>query len=117
VVSHIDWKCQYIFKLKRQYRLYQIYPEIEHSLPSLLRLYSTLKGNGLNPDNVESFANAIETGAIKLSELQNQYQNLQNKVQTVHYQKQKLERDLQVIQRQITELTDIEKLHNRISML
>ena len=62
---------------------------------------------------MESFANAIETGAIKLPELQNQYQNLQNKVQTVHYQKQKLERDLQVIQRQITELTDIEKLHQQ----
>jgi hypothetical protein len=101
------------WKLKRQYRLYQIYPEVEHSLPSFLRLYSTLKKKGMRSDNVESFANAIETGAIKLPELQNQYQNLQNKVQTVHYQKQKLERGLQVIQRQITELTDIEKLHQQ----
>ena len=41
------------------------------------------------------------------------YQNLQNKVQTEHYQKQKLKRDLQVIQRQIIELTDIEKLHQQ----
>ena len=31
----------------------------------------------------------------------------------MHYQKQKLERDLQVIQRQIIELTDIEKLHQQ----
>jgi hypothetical protein len=57
------------WKLKCQYRLYQIYPEIEHSLPSFLRLYSTLKKKGMRPDNVESFANAIETGAIKLPEL------------------------------------------------
>jgi len=56
------------------------------------------------------------TGTVKLPELHGQYQNLQNKVQTEHYQKQKLERGLQVIQRQITELTDIDKLHNRISM-
>jgi chaperonin cofactor prefoldin len=54
-----------------------------------------------------------ETGAIKLPELQNQYQNLQNKVQTVHYQKQKLERDLQVIQNRMIELTDIDKLHKQ----
>jgi hypothetical protein len=101
------------WKLKRQYRLYQIYPEIEHSLPGFLKLYSALKKRGLNPDNVEWFANAMETGAIKLPELQGQYQSLQNKVQTVHYQKQKLERDLQVIQRQIIELTDIEKLHQQ----
>jgi hypothetical protein len=54
-----------------------------------------LKGKGLNPDNVEWFANAMETGTVKLPELQGQYQNLQNKVQTEHYQQQKLERDLQ----------------------
>ena len=45
----------------------------------------------MTASNVEWFANAIETGAIKLPELQNQHQNLQNKVQTEHYQKQKLE--------------------------
>ena len=67
----------------------------------------------MRPDNVEWFVNAIETGAVKLPELHNQYQTLQNKVQTEHYQKQKLEGDLQVIQRQIIELTDIEKLHQQ----
>jgi hypothetical protein len=45
-------------------------------LPSFLRLYSTLKKTGLNPDNVDWFANAIETGVIKLPELQGKYQNL-----------------------------------------
>ena len=67
----------------------------------------------MRPDNVECFVDAIETGAVKLQELHAQYQTLQNKVQTEHYQKQKLERDLQVIQRQITELTDIDKLHKQ----
>jgi len=62
---------------------------------------------------VEWFVNAMENGTIKLTELQGQYQNLQNKVQTEHYQKQKLEQDLQVIQRQIIELTDIERLHQQ----
>ena len=50
---------------------------------------------------------------IKLPEIQRQYQSLQNKVQTEHYQKQNLERDLQIIQRQITELADVEKLHQQ----
>jgi hypothetical protein len=86
------------WKLKRLDRLYQFYPEIEHSLASFLKLHKVLKGKGLNSDNVEWFANAMEAGVIKLPELQNQYQSLQNKIQTVHYQKQKLERDLQVIQ-------------------
>jgi hypothetical protein len=51
------------------------------------------------------------TGTVKLPE--GQYQRLQNKVQTEHFQKRNLERDLQVIQRQIIELTDIEKLHQQ----
>jgi chaperonin cofactor prefoldin len=55
----------------------------------------------------------MKTAVIKLPELQNQYQNLQNKVQSVRYQKQKLERDLQVIQSRIIVLTDIEKMHQQ----
>ena len=39
------------WKLKCQYRLCQIYPEIEHSLPGFLNLYSALKKRGLNPQN------------------------------------------------------------------
>ena len=60
------------WKLKHLDRLYQIYPEIEHSLPSFLKLHSALKKEGMRPDNVEWFANAMETGAVKLPELQNQ---------------------------------------------
>jgi hypothetical protein len=40
--------------------------------------------------------------------LQKEYQDLQKKVQTMHYQKQKLERDLQAVQRRIVELTETE---------
>ncbi|HEY6883430.1 MAG TPA: hypothetical protein VI278_05265 [Nitrososphaeraceae archaeon] len=98
-------------KLKRQDRLHQIYPEIEPSLPSFLKLHKVLKKRGLNPGNVEWFADAIEMGTIKLPELQHEYKNLQNKVQTMQYQKQKLERDLQVIQRQIMESTEVENMH------
>jgi hypothetical protein len=36
---------------------------------------SSLKKRGLNPSNVEGFADAIETGAVKLPELHNQYEN------------------------------------------
>lgn len=100
------------WKLKRLYKLYQLYTEIDHCLPSFLKLHSALKKKGLTPGNVEWFANAIETGAVKLPELQKQYQNLQNMVLTVHCQKQKLERDSQVVQRQITELTETEAMYS-----
>jgi chromosome segregation ATPase len=78
-----------------------------------LKSYKVFKRKGLTADNVEWFANAIETSVIKLPELQHDYKNLQNKVQTMQYQNQKLERDLQVIQRQIAELTEVENMHQQ----
>src|SRR5438067_6579603 len=54
------------WKLKRQYRLYELYQQIEPYLPSFLKLHKALKKRGLNPNNVEWFADAIETGAIKI---------------------------------------------------
>ena len=87
--------------------------QIRHYLSSFLKLHRILKRKGLTAGNVEWFANAIETGAINLPELQNQYQNLQNKVQTMQYQKQKLERDLQVINTRLVELSDVEKMHQQ----
>ena len=72
------------WKLKRVDKLYELYPRIEHYLPSFLKLHSVLKKKGLNPNNVEWFANAIEMGAVKLPELQRQYQILQNKVEGIH---------------------------------
>ena len=68
------------WKLKRLNKLYQIYPQIEHYLPSFLKLHRVLKKRGLNPSNLEWFAHAIEMGAIQLPELQMQYQSLQNTV-------------------------------------
>ena len=85
--------------------------EIADSPPSFLKSYKVFKRKGLTADNVEWFANAIETSVIKLPELQHDYKNLQNKVQTMQYQKQKLEGDLQVIQRRIVELTEVGNMH------
>jgi hypothetical protein len=53
-------------KLKNLNGLYEIYPQIENCLPSFLKLHKALKKKGLNPNNVEWFANAIETGDIKI---------------------------------------------------
>ena len=75
------------WKLKRQYRLYEIYPQIEHCLPSFLKLHKALKKRGLNPNNVEWFVDAIETGAIKIPEIQKQYAKLQDEVQVIDHQK------------------------------
>jgi hypothetical protein len=58
------------WKLKRLDRLYQIYPEIEHCPPSFLELHKALNKRGLNPNNMKWFADAIETGAIGIPEIQ-----------------------------------------------
>src|SRR6188472_2327308 len=98
------------WKLKNLNELYEIYSQIRHKLSSFLKLHKVLKRKGLTASNVESFADAIETGTIKLPELQSRYRNLQNKVQTMQYQKQKLER---VINTRLVELSDVEKMHQR----
>ena len=101
------------WKLKNLSGLYEIYPQIEHYLPSFLKLHKALKKRGLNPQNTESFVDLIELGVVKLPELQDQYQKLQDKVQglrynlqDMQYRKQGLERYLQAIQERIIELTD-----------
>ena len=48
----------------------------------------------------------MEMGAVKLPELQGQYQSLQNKVWRMEHRNQELERDCHVIQRQTVELSD-----------
>jgi hypothetical protein len=53
-------------KLKQKDRLHQIYPEIEPSLSSFLKLHKVLKKRGLNLQNTESFVDIIESGVIKL---------------------------------------------------
>ena len=53
------------WRLKRLNQLYEIYPQIRCYLPSFLNLHKALKRKGLTADNVEWFANAIETGALR----------------------------------------------------
>jgi uncharacterized protein YoxC len=99
------------WKLKNLNGLYEIYPQIEPYLPSFLKLHKALKKRGLNPNNVEWFANAIEMGAVKLPKLQGQHQSLQNRVWKMEHRKQELERDCQSIQRETVELT---QTHNTV---
>ena len=93
-------------EIKESNGLYELYPQIERCLQSFLKLHKVLKKRGLNPGNVEWFADAIEMGAFKLLELQGQYQSIQNKVWKMEHRKQELERDCHVIQRQTVELSD-----------
>ena len=76
-----------------------------------MTLHKGLNNRGLNPATAEWFADAIETGVIKLPELQAQYQNLQVQglqynFQDMQYRKQELERYLQYNQQRIMEQTD-----------
>src|SRR5919197_6714163 len=114
------------WKLKRQYQLYQIYPEIQHSLPSFLKLHKALKKHGLNTKNVDYFVHLVEIGAIKISEIEEYYESLKsdneklyNQNQSLMYANQELDRDIeykkrrfendsQAMQRQIADLSEVE---------
>jgi peptidoglycan hydrolase CwlO-like protein len=62
-----------------------------------LKLHKALKKRGLNPNNVEWFAEAIETGAIetgaietgaiKIPEIQKQYVKIQDEIEAIDYKK------------------------------
>ena len=56
--------------------------ETSDSRPSFLKSYKVFKRKGLTADNVGWVANDIKTSVIKLPELQNEYKNLQNNLQT-----------------------------------
>jgi DNA-binding CsgD family transcriptional regulator/chorismate mutase len=100
------------WKLKRLNLLYEIYPQIRYYLPSFLKLHKALKRKGLTADNIEWFANAMETSVIKLPELQGQRQSLQKEILDKQRQRQELQRALQIINKRIVELADVEKMHH-----
>jgi hypothetical protein len=90
------------WKLKRHYQLYQIYLEIQHSLPSFLKLFKELKKQGLNPQNVKWFVDGLNIGTIKMEDVYAEFenakannQNLRNENQNLRYENQALERQRQ----------------------
>jgi hypothetical protein len=95
------------WKLKRQYRLYELYPQIEHCLPSFLKLHKALKKRGLNPNNVEWFADAIETGAIKIPEIQKQYAKVKDELEAIDYKKAMAKYQLDNMNNQISYLNRV----------
>jgi chromosome segregation ATPase len=67
-----------------------------------------LESEGIHDEN--DIANVLKH-ANELPNLQKYCQSLQNQIQNLKYQNQKLERDLQVRRRQIIELTEVENMH------
>jgi predicted nucleic acid-binding Zn-ribbon protein len=83
-----------------------------------LKLHKALKKRGLNPNNVEWFANAIETGAIKIPEIQNQHAKIKNDLEAIDYKKTMAKYELQNINNQIAILNrDIHIKKNEIAYL
>jgi predicted nucleic acid-binding Zn-ribbon protein len=95
------------WKLKNLNELYEIYPQIEHCIPSFLKLHKALKKRGLNSNNVESFANAIETGAIKIPDIQKQYAKIKDELEAIDYKKTMAKYQLDDMINQITYLNKI----------
>jgi uncharacterized protein YoxC len=95
---------QDFWKLKRLYQLYQIYPEIEHSLPSFLKLFKGLKKHGLNPQNVEWYVDAMNIG-MKLEDLSPDYENLQSENENLYNHHQNLQYEHLQLQQNIRDQT------------
>jgi hypothetical protein len=106
------------WKLKNLNQLYEIYPQIRCHLPSFLKLHKALKRKGLTVDNVEWFANAIETGAIKIPEIQKQYAKIQDELEAIDYKKAMAKHQLDDMNNRLTILNrDIYKKRNEIAYL
>jgi hypothetical protein len=95
------------WKLKNLNQLYEIYPQIRCYLPSFVKLHKALKRKGLTADNVEWFANAIETGAIKIPEIQKQYAKVKDDLEVIEYKKTMAKHQLHDMNNQITYLNKI----------
>jgi len=95
------------WKLKNLNQLYDIYPQIMCYLPSFLKLHKALKRKGLTADNVEWFANAIETGAIKIPEIQKQHAKIKEELEAIDYKKTMPKYQLDDMNNQITYLNRI----------
>jgi transcriptional regulator len=105
--KQVDKLYREFCKLKNLNELYEIYPQIERCLPSFLKLHKALKKKGLNPNNVEWFADAIETGAIKIPEIQKQYAKIIDELEAIDYKKTMAKHQLDDIHNQITYLNKI----------
>jgi hypothetical protein len=99
---------QDFWKLKRQYELYQIYPEIQHSLPSFLKLFKELKRQGLTPQNVKWYVDCLNIGTLKMEDIEADYedakannQNLLTENENLRYEKLSLQYENQELVRQI----------------
>ena len=105
--KQVDKLYREFWKLKNLNRLYELYPQIEHCLPSFLKLHKALKKSGLNPNNVEWFAEAIETGAIKIPEIQKQYAKIKDDLEVIDYKKTMAKYQLDDMNTQILYLNKI----------
>jgi chromosome segregation ATPase len=84
-----------------------MYPQIRCYLPSFLKLHKVLKRKGLTADNIKCFANAIETGAIKIPEIQKQYAKIKDELEAIDYKKTMAKHQVDDMNNQITYLNKI----------
>ena len=71
------------WKLKRLNGLYKIYPEIKHTLPSFLKVYKSMKRQGMGPKNVDSFVNILKSGTHDIPAIQIQLEYLKCEVEAI----------------------------------
>jgi transposase len=115
--------------LKHHYQLYRIYPEIQYHIPIILKFHKSLKKYGLTDkiEDIDYFFRVMETGGIKLPQVENDYayyksktEEARNELQAVQqetekmqhdyqYQKWLSEKDLQAVKQNILDLNNAQE--------
>ena len=102
-----------VWKLKHLYTLDSVYEQIGDELRTFLRLYKIAKNQGML-DNLEAFVSILKNAAYNIPALQKQHELVKNKVETIQYQKQEGDIELQRVGDRIVELKKLEQSHAEV---
>jgi hypothetical protein len=92
------------WKLKHLNGLYQIYPEIKHTLPSFLKLHKSLKRQGMQPRDVEWFVDILKSAAYDIPALQIQIEYVKSELEAIQHKKS-------------TSINGVNELNDRVAYL
>jgi hypothetical protein len=102
-----------VWKLKRLNTLNSVYEQIGDELRTFLRLYKIAKNQGML-DNLEAFVSILKNAAYNIPALQKQHELVKNKVETIQYQKQEGDIELQKLGDRVVELKKLEQSHAEV---
>jgi hypothetical protein len=102
-----------VWKLKRLYTLNYVYEQIGEEIKTFLKLYKIVKDQGML-GNLEGFVSILKSAVYNIPALQKQHELVKDKVETIQYQKQEGDIELQKLGDRIVELKKMEQSHAEV---